>query len=71
MKLQNIRILTSVYPPTLLVEMILVTNHSTQILNGMHLFDYSGLVVVFDVPNDWGLMTGDMSLHNHHACPNH
>jgi hypothetical protein len=50
-------------------EMIPITNHSTQILNGMHLSHYNGLVVV-DVPNDRGSMARDMSLHNHHACPN-
>jgi hypothetical protein len=54
--------------PTLPMEVILVTNHSIQILSGMHLSHYSGLVVVLDVPSDWGSMTRDTSLHNHHAC---
>jgi hypothetical protein len=66
-KLQKIRILTLVHPhPT-----SGITNHSTQILSGMHVSHYSGLVVVLDVPNDRGPMTRDMSLHNHRACPNH
>jgi len=28
------------------------------------------MVMVLDVPSDWGLMARNMSLHNHHACPN-
>jgi hypothetical protein len=70
LKLQKIRILPLVHLP-LLMEMIPITNHSTQILSGMHLSHYNGLVVVLDVPSDWGLMTRDMPLHNHCACPNH
>jgi hypothetical protein len=53
------------------MEVIPITNHSTQNLNGMHVSHYSGLVMVLDVPSDWGPMVKDMSLHNHHACPNH
>jgi hypothetical protein len=53
------------------MEVIPITNHSTQILSGMHLSHYNGLLLVLDVPSDWGPMAKDMSLHNLRACPNH
>jgi len=40
MKFQKISFLTSMCP-TLLVEVIPITNHSTQILSGMHLSHYN------------------------------
>jgi hypothetical protein len=56
MKIQKIRILALVRPHLKLVEVILVTCHSTQILSEMRLSHYSGLVMVLDVPSDWGLV---------------
>jgi hypothetical protein len=56
MKIQKIKILTLVRPHLKLIEVIAITSHSTQILSGMHLSNYSGLVMVLDVPSDWGLV---------------
>ncbi len=57
MKIQKIRILTFVHPHLKLVEVITITSHSTQILSEMCPPHYGGLVMVLDIPSDWGLVS--------------